>query len=307
MGICIRIRGRVVTCPIVGRWLGLDDSSFVKPTAFRYSKPETLDETLRLLTEVGDDAALLAGGQSLVPMMNLRLVQVANLIDLNGLHELDSVSSKDGVLRIGALTRQRALERRPDLGAVAPLLAQAMPHVAHPSIRSRGTVGGSIAHADPSAELATVLVATGGRVTLARAGSSRTVPADEFLLGPYMSTREPDELLVHVELPLPQADEVAVFTELARKPGDFALVLVAVVLQRQDGRCTGARVAVGGAGPVPARAPEAEAALLAGASFRDAAATAASELEVSGDVHGSEQYRRRMVGVLVRRALEAAA
>lgn len=284
----------------------------VKPTAFRYRTPESVDEALALLAEAGDDAAPLAGGQSLVPMMNLRLVQVGEIVDLNRLTELAAVEAGDGTLRIGALTRQRALERRPGIRDVAPLLAQALPHVAHPPIRARGTVGGSLAHADPAAELSTVMVAADARMVLARRGGERAVPAEEFFLGPYSTVREPDELLVAVELPQPEATDVTAFMELSRKSGDFALVLVAVALRVRAGSCAAARVVVGGAGPRPVRAREAEA-VLVGAELADrgrisdAAATAAGELDVTGDVHGSADYRRRVVAVLVRRALEQAA
>jgi carbon-monoxide dehydrogenase medium subunit len=283
----------------------------VKPTAFSYHSPETVDEALALLADLGDDAAPLSGGQSLVPMMNLRLAQIGHIIDLNGLSELASVNEQDGTLRIGALTRQRTLERHQDLSRLSPLLAQAVPEIAHPSIRVRGTIGGSVAHADPSAELATAMVAADASVVLARRDGSRVVPARDFFKGPYFTVREADELLVSVEMPLPRRDERAVFMELSRKPGDFALVLVAVVLQVKDGLLTGARIGVGGAGPRPVRASAAEQ-MLSGSELgqaalhAEAAAEAANEVEVSGDVHGSESYRRRMVGVLVRRALERA-
>jgi CO/xanthine dehydrogenase FAD-binding subunit len=283
----------------------------VKPSAFRYHTPETVDETLAVLADVGDDASLLAGGQSLVPMMNLRLVQAGHVIDLNGVRELESTRQEDGMFCIGALTRQRTLERMPDVARISPLLAEAVPEVAYPSIRARGTVGGSIAHADPSAELSTVMVASDASFELARGDARRTVRAQDFFLGPYYTVREPDELLVEVRVPLPRPGEVAAFQELSRKPGDFAMVLVAVVLELQGERCAGARIAVGGAGPAPVRAAAAET-VLAGGDGADstlagaAAAAAADEVEVSGDVHGSASYRRRMVAVLVRRTLETA-
>jgi carbon-monoxide dehydrogenase medium subunit len=283
----------------------------VKPSAFRYHTPATVDETLAMLAEFGDDASLLAGGQSLVPMMNLRLVQAGHVIDLNGVRELESTHRENGTVCIGALTRQRTLERMPDLARTSPLLAQALPEVAYPSIRARGTVGGSIAHADPSAELSTVMVGSDASFVLAREDGRRTVRAQDFFLGPYYTVREPGELLVEVRVPLPRPGEVAAFQEFSRKPGDFAMVLVAVVLELHAGCCTGARIAVGGAGPAPVRAAAAEAVLAGGdvadsALLADVAAATADELEVSGDVHGSAAYRRRLVRVLVRRTLEAA-
>ncbi|MDX6723080.1 MAG: aerobic carbon-monoxide dehydrogenase medium subunit [Solirubrobacteraceae bacterium] len=283
----------------------------MKPTRFDYHDPETLDETLTLIGDLGEDATLLAGGQSLVPMMNLRLVQPAAIVDLNRVSGLAYVRADAGHLALGAMTRARALERSPDVAAHAPLLAEAMPHVAYAAIRRRGTVGGSVAHADPAAEMPCALVAADATVVLAGATRRRELAATDFFSAPFMTAREPDELLVEIRVPAAPPGTATAFTEFARKSGDFALALAAVALTVEDGRCTRARVVLGGVAAAPVRATAAEELLeaegLAGPALREAALLAAGAVEPTGDSHGSGEYRKRLAAVQVRRALETAA
>jgi aerobic carbon-monoxide dehydrogenase medium subunit len=283
----------------------------VKPARFAYRRPDSLEEALGDLAEHADDATLLAGGQSLVPMMNLRLVQPPVLIDLNGLDELDALTVAQDRLVLGAMTRHRTLEHSPEVARAAPMLRDAMAHVAYPSVRNRGTVGGSVAHADPAAELPCVLLAGDATFVLARASGRREVAADDFFVGPYMTAREPDELLVEIHVPVAGASTASGFAEFARKSGDFALALAAASITMQDGRCTRTRIALGSVDAVPVRATEAERVLegqpLETAAIEAAAQAASAGVQPRGDSHGSSEYRRRLADVVVRRALEAAA
>jgi carbon-monoxide dehydrogenase medium subunit len=281
----------------------------MKPTRFHYHAPATIADVLDLLAELGDDTAILAGGQSLVPMMNLRLVQPAHVVDVNRVVELDYVRRENGALALGATARALAAERSMEVAAAAPILVEALGHVAYPSVRARSTIGGAVAHADPAAELPCVLLAADATVLLRSRRGARELAVGEFLLGPYLTAREPDELLVEVRVPI-VAEARAGFSEFARKAGDFALALAAVRLRVEGGRCQDARVAVGGVGPVPVRCPQAEEVLvgssLAPGDLADAAAIAARAVEPRDDAHASGAYRRRLVQVQVRRALERA-
>jgi carbon-monoxide dehydrogenase medium subunit len=216
----------------------------MKPAPFEYLAPDSLAAALEALAAHGGEAKLLAGGQSLIPAMNFRLAQPAVLIDLNRVSELDFVERQpDGSVRIGALTRQRRLERDPELARAAPLLAQALPHVAHPQIRNRGTFGGSLAHADPAAELPAVAVALGARLRLRSARGERWVPAEEFFLGLFTTALDPDEALVEAVLPAPPPRRGTAFLEIARRHGDYAQVGVAAwVTLAGDGRIAAARL-----------------------------------------------------------------
>jgi CO/xanthine dehydrogenase FAD-binding subunit len=287
------------------------DDAHVKPRAFQAHRPASLDEAVDLLGELGEDANVLAGGQSLVPMMNLRIADAAHLVDINRASDLDYVRRDNGQLRIGTLTRQRVLEGHPDVASAFPLGAECIGHVGYPATRARGTVGGSVAHADPAGELGCALIAAGGSVVLASRGGSRELPAEELFLGPYMTAREPGELLAEVRVPAPQPGTAFAFEEFARKRGDFGLVLVAVALGISGGTCSWVRIALGGAVAAPERLPEAEAVVTgeppAAAVFAHAAAAAAREIDPMADVHGSGDYRRRLVEVHVRRALAEAA
>ena len=284
----------------------------MKPAPFAYHRPDTVDEALALLAEHGYDAKLLAGGQSLVPAMNFRLAQPAVLIDLNRIPGLDGIAEAGGGVRIGAMARQRAAERSAIVAARAPLVTETLPYVAHPQIRNRGTIGGSIAHADPAAELPAVMVALDARFHLRGPDGMRTVPAGEFFTGLFGTALEPDEMLVEVEVPAAGQRTGWAFDEVSRRHGDFALAgAAAVVGVDDDGRCTSARVVLLSVGDGPVLAAEAAAALV-GAEPADAAIRAAAEaaahrdIDPPGDIHASPAYRRRLAEVLVRRVLPRA-
>jgi carbon-monoxide dehydrogenase medium subunit len=263
----------------------------MKPAPFEYRAPASLEEALELL---GDDATVLAGGQSLVPLLNLRLARPELVVDVNGVAELDYIRADDGPLRIGAMTRQVTLERSELVRRRWPLLHKAVRFVGHPQIRSRGTVGGSVAHADPAAELPVALTALGARFHLRSPHAPRTVTPAEFFLGPLYTAREPDELLVEIEVPEPPEGTGSGFAEHARTHGDFATAGAAAVID-PDG---GAGIALLGAGPVPARAEAAERALAGGAEPREAGALAAQVVE--------DEHRRALCAELARRAIEEA-
>ncbi len=262
----------------------------MKPAPFEYASPATVPEALALLDE---DSRPLAGGQSLVPMLNFRLARPARLVDLERVAGLDHLRVDGDVLRIGAMARQAAVERSQLVAERWPLLRQALRLVGHPPIRARGTVGGSVAHADPKAELPVALAALGARFHVRSAAGARTLGADALFLGPLMTALEPDELLVEIEVPAPPAGARTAFVEHARTHGDFAVAGAAVVRAP-----AAAAIALLGAEPVPVRAPEAEAALAGGATAAEAAELAAAGVD--------DPYRRALLTALTARAIEAA-
>lgn len=281
----------------------------MKPPVFNYHRPESLAEAADLLARLGPDARPLAGGQSLVPAMNMRLLRPSALVDIGRLSELDYVRDCGDAIEIGAVTRYRTLERSALIAERLPLLARAMPHIAHPAIRNRGTIGGSLAHNDPAAELPAVLAALDGEVVLTRSGSTRRLRWNDFFLGALTTAAEPDEILSAVILPAPRTARCAVL-EIARRHGDFALAGVAVALIPQGEAIGEARIALFGVGEGPQRAATAER-LLQGASpdadlLRRAGEAAAAELDPPSDLHASSQYRREAVAALLPRAVRAA-
>lgn len=285
----------------------------MKPPSFRYHAPDTLEEALDLLFQHGDGARPLAGGQSLIPVLNFRLARPAVLIDLNRVADLAGVAPDDcGGVCFRAMTRQREAERSPLVAQRAPLLTETLPHVAHPQIRNRGTVGGSVAHADPAAELPAVMLALDARLRLRSRSSERWLPAERFFTGLFSTALQPDELLVELEVPALPPGAGSAFEEVARRHGDYALLAAAaVVALDEQGRCRHARLTFvnAGAGPVDAR--RAAASLLGhrpGAdAIRQAAETAAAEeIEPGSDVHASAAYRRQLARVLAARALTRA-
>lgn len=284
----------------------------MKPAPFDYHRPASVDEALALLAEHGYDAKLLAGGQSLVPAMNFRLAQPAVLIDLNRIPGLDGMEEADGRLRIGAMTRQAAAERSPLIAARAPLLGETLPYVAHAQIRNRGTVGGSIAHADPAGEIGAVMLALDARFQLRGPNGTRAVPAAEFFTGLFGTALEAEEMLVEVEVPTAAPRTGWAFDEVSRRHGDYALAGLAAAVEVDDaGRCTAARLAFLGVSDAPMLAREAAATLVGQAPTEDAiraAADAASRRDIDppGDIHASPAYRRHLAGVLVRRVLPRA-
>lgn len=284
----------------------------MKPAPFKYHVPKSVPEALELINQHGYDAKILAGGQSLVPMMNFRLVQPAVLVDINQIPELSFIESSEKGVNIGAMTRHSQAENDALLAERAPLIHESMPKIATVQIRNRGTLGGSLAHADPSAELVVVSTALNAQFKIMNIKGERIVPASDFFVGLLMTSMEPDDLLVEIQIPsLPKRSGWAL-EEVARRPHDFALVGVAAVLtlDKKD-RCQDARLVYLSAGDGPISAPEA-AALLIGEDFTPdlirAAAEKASndEIDPGSDIHATADFRRHLANVLTRRALEAA-
>ncbi|MGH7548722.1 MAG: FAD binding domain-containing protein [Gemmatimonadales bacterium] len=281
----------------------------MKPASFRYFRPTALDEALALLAEHGGEAKPLAGGQSLIPAMNFRLARPQALVDLSGIAELAYVRSEPDRLTIGAMTRQRAVERSDVVRREAPLVAEALPFVAHPQIRNRGTVGGSLAHADPAAELPAVMLALDARFRARSRERERTIPAGEFFTGILETALGPDELLVEVAVPRAPARSGHAFMEVARRHGDYALVGVAALVALDGrGRCEVARIALVSVGDGPVLAIQAAAALTGEkptAAAIEAAAEAAARRDIDppSDIHASAVYRRHLAAVLTRRVL----
>jgi CO/xanthine dehydrogenase FAD-binding subunit len=284
----------------------------MKPPPFDYMDPRSLDEAVGLLAEHGEDGKILAGGQSLVPLLNFRLAQPSVIVDVNRVVELSYLRRRDGRLRIGAMCRQTRLEQSPVAREGWGLLGDALPRIAHPQIRNRGTVGGSAAHADPAAELPVAFSALEARFTARSSRGERVLDADEFFVTHLTTALEPDELLVEVEVPPVAEGTGHAFTEYSRRHGDFALGGAAVLYTKNgDGSCTDARIAMLGAADTPLRAREAEAALRGQKLDDDVAAEAAKlaarDIEPTGDIHGSSSYRKRLIEAMVRRALLQAA
>jgi CO/xanthine dehydrogenase FAD-binding subunit len=284
----------------------------MKPPPFEYEDPRTIEETLALLAEHGEDAKVLAGGQSLVPLLNFRLARPEILVDVNNLAELDSLRVEDGVLRIGALLRQSSLERSQTAAAAVPLLREGVRLVGHAQIRNRGTVGGSIAHADPAAELPAAMAALGARFRVRSKRGERLLDSEEFFVTHLTTALEADELLTEIEVPIPESGTGSAFVEFARRHGDFALGGAAVLLRLGgDGSCRGASVALLAAAATPVRVHAAEEFLtgrrLDEETAREAAALAVKDIRPSGDIHGSSEYRRGLIEALMRRALLVAA
>lgn len=282
----------------------------MKPAPFQYAAPESVGETMALLHEYGTDGKLLAGGQSLVPLLNMRLARPSVIIDLNRVGELDYIREEEGEILIGAMTRQRTAERSPVVARRLPLLADALPLVGHLPIRTRGTVGGSIAHADPSAELPAVLAALEGTVVIRGPQGTRRLASPEFFVSYLTTALEPDELLLEVRFPAHEQQGTA-FLEVARRHGDYALVGVGAVVTLAGGICTQAGLAFTGVGPVPARLPDAEAVLIGKAVTDGVLAelrkVVTRQIDPTGDIHASAEYRKEVAGVLAQRALRAAA
>lgn len=282
----------------------------MKPPRFDYHAPATVDEALALLGRYGGEAKVLAGGQSLMPLLNFRLSRPAALVDLNRIPALAYIQEMDGQVRLGAMTRQRAVEFSPVVARRLPLLAEATRWVGHLPIRTRGTIGGSIAHADPSAEYPCVLTALEGEVVVRGPKGQRVLKPAELFQTYLTTSLVPDEILVEVRLPVLPAGAGFAFEEFARRHGDFAIVGIAAVVVLDGARCAKARLATAGAGPVPLRLRGAEE-ILEGQGLDDAAiqtaARRASELvEPDSDIHGSAEYRRHLTGVLTARALRRA-
>lgn len=284
----------------------------MKPAPFKYIAAQSLDHAVALKSEYGEEAHVLAGGQSLVPTMNFRLAQPAVLIDINPLTALAGVARVNGhALRIGAMTRYHALERDADVAAGLPLVREALPHIAHPQIRNRGTLGGNLAHADPASELPAIVLTLGGRLRARSKTGERWIEARDFFLGPLTTALAADELLVEVELPTQPAAGGSCFVEIARRRGDFALAGAAVAVTVDDNKCcAGARIALCGAGDTPVDASAAAGALIgrmgSDAEIAEVVAEVQNAIKPHGNIHATGAYQRHLAGVLVRRALRTA-
>ncbi|SHK09067.1 carbon monoxide dehydrogenase, medium subunit [Pseudonocardia thermophila] len=282
----------------------------MKPAAFDYAAPTRLADAIDLLVAHADaEPRVLAGGQSLVPLMNFRLAQPGFLVDLQHVDGLSDIRLTDDELVIGAMVRQSTAEESADAAAGAPLLVEALGHVAHPPIRNSGTIGGSIAHADPSAELPAVALALDATMTAAGPGGERRIPAAEFFRGPFETALGPDEILTEVRLPRRPGGHA--FVEHARTHGGFAVVAVAVDLAVDDaGTVTRAAIALSGVGPTPIRATATEQALVGtvpdAESIRSAVAATVAVLSPAGDVHGSSETKVDMARSYLRRGIELA-
>jgi CO/xanthine dehydrogenase FAD-binding subunit len=279
---------------------------------FEYHAPDTIDEVLALLAEHGDEAKLLAGGQSLIPLLAMRLASPAQLVDINGVSSLAAVDERGDVITFGATVRERTAERSTIVNTRLPLLAEALPLIGHTAIRTRGTIGGTIAHADASGEVPCVVAALDGEMLVRSAGGERTIAAGDFFRGHFTTALADDECLVEVRIPAADPAAGYAFQEVARRHGDFALVGVAAMLSLDsDGAIADSRIALMGVADVPVRARAAEGELVGAEptleSFTAAAQTATADLRPATDVHGSAAYRTHLAAVTVRRALTTAA
>jgi carbon-monoxide dehydrogenase medium subunit len=272
---------------------------------FEYQAPATVAEATVLLARHQDEATILAGGQSLIPLLALRLAHPAVLVDINGLDELSGMSVTGDMVAIGALTREYAAEESQTVAEAIPLLAAALPLIGHAAIRSRGTLGGSLAHADPAAELPAVARALDAEFVVRSESGERVIPAEEWFEGYLTTSRRPDEILVEVRFPVAEPGTGVAFQEVARRHGDFAMVGLAASLTLSGGTITDARLAFSGVADVPVRATETERFLIgqrpSAELFAEAARRSAAAL------HGSSDYRKKVAAALVRRGLQAAA
>lgn len=283
----------------------------MKPSAFEYFNPQSVPEAIDLLERYGDEAKIIAGGQSLVPMMNFRLARPEILIDINGIKELDYIKTEGDELVIGALTRERDIEQSPLVIEKWPFLSKAISFIGHTAVRNRGTIGGSLVHADPSAEIPTALCALDGRIKVVGPSGKKMLPPEEFFLTYLTTSLEPTDILVEVRIPPLPPKTGWSFTELSRRSGDFAIVAVGVLLSMDKaGTCKEPRISMGGVAPTPIRAEEAEA-LLSGQKISAeliaaAAQEAAEATDTEPDYHASAEYRQDMAKVFVQRGLQEA-
>jgi len=284
----------------------------MKPAPFKYIAASSLDQALSLKAEYGDEARFLAGGQSLIPAMNFRLARPEVLIDLNGLPELAGIGQSGGeTIRVGAMTRYRALERDQSFLKSCPLFADALPHIAHPQIRNRGTIGGNLSHADPASELPAVATAMRARMKIKSSKGERELEASEFFAGLLTTSLEAEEMLTEIAFPAVTPRSGSCFMEVARRRGDFALAGVAAIVALDDqGKCTDVRLALCGVGDTPVDASDAAASLIgqscSEAAIEAVAADVQGAIDPPGNVHASADYQRHIAGVLTRRALAAA-
>lgn len=282
----------------------------MKPSVFDYACPDSVDEAVALLA-ANPDAKVIAGGQSLMPMLNFRVVRPSMLVDIGRLLELDYLRETEDGLRVGALTRHRTTETSPLVARMFPIIAEAMRHVAHVAIRNRGTIGGSLSHADPAAELPMLAILLDARIVTRSAAGGRVIEARDFFVGSLSNALEEDEIVVHIDFPRLLAGTGWAFEEFARRAGDFALASVAVLLERDQANCVRhPRIAMMGVGETPLRIPAAED-LLRGQPWSEelmqaAVRAACDPLQPNADLHASPDYRRHLAAVLAERALRDA-
>jgi CO/xanthine dehydrogenase FAD-binding subunit len=284
----------------------------MKPAPFEYHAPDSLEQALGLMSQHAGEAKILAGGQSLVPAMNFRIVQPGLLLDLNRVQALSYICEEDDVIRVGAMARERHLEFDSSIANRTPLLAEAVPFIAHPQIRNRGTIGGSLVNADPAAELPVLMLALSARLKAKNASGERWITARDFFAGMFTTALAPDEILVEIELPFMTPRTGWSFMEVAPRAGDYALMgVAALVAVDENGKCKEAKLVYLNAGDGPVDAKEA-AGMLAGETLSDtlieAAATIVSEKEINpfGNVHTSPEFQRHLANVLTRKALKQA-
>ncbi|WP_045521906.1 FAD binding domain-containing protein [Neobacillus niacini] len=280
----------------------------MKPPKFSYLRPNSLLEALNMLAEYGDDAKIMSGGQSLIPLLNMRLSTPGYIIDIGRVEELKGIREKEDAIVIGGMTRHVDVEKSALVQEKCPLLTEGIRWVGHNQIRSRGTIGGSIAHADPSAELPCMLTALRGEIVIVSSEEEMTLSPEEFFLSYLLTSLEPNQLIKEIRFPKIKKGSGYAFEEVARRHGDFALVEVAAVLELDyDGTIADAKIALGGANSVPF-IPEATEEFLIGklpddSIIKEAATLQLDELDPEGDIHGSKEYRRYLSGVLLERAL----
>ncbi len=285
----------------------------MKPAPFDYMAPDTLDEALAIINEHGFSAKLLAGGQSLIPAMNFRLAQPSLLVDLNRVEELDKLHPDESLgIRIGAMVRQAQLEHSPVIRELAPLIHEVMPHIAHPQIRNRGTIGGSLAHADPASELPVIMVALQAGFRLKRLGGERWVNAKDFFEALFTTALEPEEILVDIAVPPLKANSGYAFQELSRRHGDYAQAGVAAVITLDDGGiCQEAHLVYLNAGEIPMSAHQAAAMMIGEKPTQKLVEEAAhfasqQEIDPTADIHATDQYKRHLAYVLGKRTIQSA-
>ncbi|RAQ98120.1 FAD binding domain-containing protein [Thermogemmatispora tikiterensis] len=282
------------------------------PATFEYHPASSVDEAIALLSQYGDDAKLLAGGHSLIPTMKLRLAQPAHLIDIGRIPGLSYIREEGNVVAVGALTTYATIERSEVLRRYFAVLPECASVIGDPQVRNRGTIGGSISHADPSADMPGAVRALKAEIRVRGPNGERTVAADDFFLGTFTTALEPGEMVTEIRFPLPPARTGSAYTKLANKASHYAVAgCAAVVTLGADGACTAASVVITGAGTMPTRASAVEAALMGKqldeATVAEAASHAAEGLELMEDIHGSKQYRAQMAAVMARRAILKAA
>jgi carbon-monoxide dehydrogenase medium subunit len=282
----------------------------MKPAAFDYVAPDNLEAAVAALAAANGDGKIIAGGQSLMPLLNFRMTRPAVIVDLMHIPGMSFIERRGEMIAIGAMTRHAELEFSPLVAAQLPVMAAAMPHVAHLAIRNKGTIGGSLSHADPAAELPMLAVFYGATIRVLGPGGRRDIAAEEFFVSALSNCLKPDEIVIEVNFPVLTSHTGWAFEEVARRFGDFALACIAVSLECRDGRIADARVAVMGVADTPRRLHEAEDALLGAVGGSESAATFAqavrSCLSPADDIHVSAEYRTHLIGALAEKALNTA-